>query len=317
MYISAEARELKVISIGDWGERKLPFQDMVADGMAIWAEENNPDWIFTTGDNFYPKGINSPFDPALNRKWRNVYNHTSLVDLKWYIDLGNHDFGDWNGEEWNQIELTQYEPRWICPHLWYDFVEDLGDATVHFVFIDTESFHWQVERNNYTEMLFWMEGRSEDIHSRLEAGHRTPTCVQCGKLRPCDQQYLQCPGADHGTQQRRRLNMWTMITTCSTSRTSQAREWTTSSVETVGQRQVVIHQNTNRSYVITITWSHCISSSWAGSWPWPSTRTPLISTSTITTPRLVIRTPEPNRSSQRHWNTCETNDKLLWIIIQI
>ena len=174
MYISAEARELKVISIGDWGERKLPFQDMVADGMAIWAEENNPDWIFTTGDNFYPKGINSPFDPALNRKWRNVYNHTSLVDLKWYIDLGNHDFGDWNGEEWNQIELTQYEPRWICPHLWYDFVEDLGDATVHFVFIDTESFQWQVERNNYTEMLFWMEDvlKASTADWKLVIGHR-------------------------------------------------------------------------------------------------------------------------------------------------
>ena len=53
-------------------------------------------------------------------------------------------------------------------------MEDLGDATVHFVFIDTESFHSQIERNNYTEMLFWMEDvlSSSTTDWKVVVGHR-------------------------------------------------------------------------------------------------------------------------------------------------
>ena len=89
---------LKVIVLGDWGEALLRGQDQVANGMAIWAEENLPAYVITTGDNIYPAGLRSPDDNQMNRKWKEIYNQTSLVNLDWYVSLGNHDFGDWEGE---------------------------------------------------------------------------------------------------------------------------------------------------------------------------------------------------------------------------
>jgi len=149
---------LQIIIIGDWGIYDfMQGNEKVARGMALWAEDNDPAWILTVGDNFYPKGLRSPTDPQVDSKWRNMYTNESLVDLVWHITLGNHDYGDWEGEEWNEVELGKIEPRWSLPHLWYDFVETRGDFSAHFIIIDTESFTKAIERNNYTEMIPWFE----------------------------------------------------------------------------------------------------------------------------------------------------------------
>jgi hypothetical protein len=146
--------ELRVIVLGDWGERLLPGQDQVAAGMANWSTVHNPDWIVTTGDNIYPKGLFSWDDPQMDIKWREVYYQDSICNLTWYVCVGNHDFGE-GGNEWNQVELSLHEPRWILPHLWHDFVEEMADHSVHFVIIDTESFRWKI--NDYEVMLDWFE----------------------------------------------------------------------------------------------------------------------------------------------------------------
>ena len=167
--------QLRVIILGDWGEIKLRGQEWVAAGMAAWSEDNDPAFIITGGDNIYPKGLRTPDDVQMDIKWRNVYNnHTSLASLPWYVTLGNHDYGDWEGEEWNEIELSKIDPQWILPHLWYDFVEDLGDGSVHFVVIDTETFTKQIERNNYTDMLGWMDDtlRESTADWKFVIGHR-------------------------------------------------------------------------------------------------------------------------------------------------
>ena len=164
--------ELRAIILGDWGERLLQGQDRVAAAMATWAAENNPAFIITTGDNIYPRGINSPDDPQMDRKWRNVYNNESLVSLDWYVSVGNHDFGDWDGVEWNEVGFSALEPRWILPHLWHDLHVDLGDHSVYFVIIDTESFGHQI--NNYTDMLVWMDEKLRDSTAdfKFVVGHR-------------------------------------------------------------------------------------------------------------------------------------------------
>lgn len=168
--------QLRFIVLGDWGELKLRRQAWVAAGMAAWAEENDPAFIITTGDNIYPKGLRTPDDVQMDYKWRDVYhNYTSLVDLRWYVSLGNHDYGDWEGEEWNEIGFAEYDDRWILPHLWYDYVVDLGDdGTVHFLAIDTETFTKQIERNNYTDMVDWMEDtlRESTADWKFVYGHR-------------------------------------------------------------------------------------------------------------------------------------------------
>ena len=75
----------------------------------------------------------------------------SICNLTWYICVGNHDFGE-GGNEWNQVELSLHEPRWVLPHLWYDFVEQVADHTVHFVVFDTQSFKQQI--NDYEARYF-------------------------------------------------------------------------------------------------------------------------------------------------------------------
>ena len=81
------------IALGDWGDTLLPGQQQVANQMALWAEKWQPSFIMSTGDNFYPNGVRSVDDRQFDNKWRNVYNHTSLVDLPWYLTVGNHDYG--------------------------------------------------------------------------------------------------------------------------------------------------------------------------------------------------------------------------------
>lgn len=157
-HVSGNAEDLlKIIIVGDFGETVLQGQEKVAASMAAWAETNEPDWILSVGDNFYPKGIRSTTDPQIDFKWRNMYSNDSLADLNWQIILGNHDFGDWDGVEWNQIELGKIEPRWIIPHLWYDFTVTRSNFSAHFIIIDTESFTKSIESNNYTDMLPWFD----------------------------------------------------------------------------------------------------------------------------------------------------------------
>ena len=51
-----------MLVVGDWGDTLLPGQQQVADQMAEWAEVNNPQFIISTGDNFYPNGVRSVDD---------------------------------------------------------------------------------------------------------------------------------------------------------------------------------------------------------------------------------------------------------------
>jgi predicted MPP superfamily phosphohydrolase len=164
--------ELQVIIIGDWGELIFDSQEAVAAAMGNWSEVNNPAWILSTGDNIYPKGIRSWDDIQVDLKWRNIYYQESIRDLVWFMSLGNHDYGDWVGEEWNQVELSRHEPRWYQPHLWYDHIEQLGDHSVHFVIIDTEAFRNRI--NNYTDMVDWMEVTLSQSTAdwKLVIGHR-------------------------------------------------------------------------------------------------------------------------------------------------
>ena len=47
---------MSFIALGDWGDTALPGQAQVADVMDDWAEIYRPEFIVSTGDNFYPWG---------------------------------------------------------------------------------------------------------------------------------------------------------------------------------------------------------------------------------------------------------------------
>lgn len=88
---SCQTNEFKFIAIGDWGD-EVKDQLPVAYSMARWADVNQPEFIISTGDNFYPDGVRSVTDPKWTTNWVDVYNNASLVNLPWYISVGNHDY---------------------------------------------------------------------------------------------------------------------------------------------------------------------------------------------------------------------------------
>ena len=207
------------MTVGDWGEVLFAGQGRVAQQMAQWAELNEPEFILGLGDNIYPWGIFSTDDGQIDRKWRHVYhNYSSLADLQWRFVHGNHDLGFDNGEEWNQVWLTDIEPLWYFPHLWWDFVVEKDDFSIHFFMIDTESM--RSETNNHTDMWPWLEDKlaSSTADWKMVVGHREvfavgskgPTSSRLyNQLRPLMEQYgvdVYLCGHDHNLQHIRKMD---------------------------------------------------------------------------------------------------------------
>jgi len=134
--IQINDKALNFILMGDWGRAGADHQKPVAEQMGKIAEQADVDFIITTGDNFYPKGVASDVDPLWKYSFEDIYTAFSLQE-DWYPTLGNHDYGA-NPEA--QIAYSKISRRWQMPARYYSKVIDLdGDTTQQalFVFIDT------------------------------------------------------------------------------------------------------------------------------------------------------------------------------------
>lgn len=59
--------------------------------MALVAStKQRPDFIISTGDNFYPNGLSSAEDSLFDKSFKNVYVGDALQLVQWYSVLGNH-----------------------------------------------------------------------------------------------------------------------------------------------------------------------------------------------------------------------------------
>lgn len=103
--------------IGDWGAGGK-FQKKIADAMAHHAKEKKTNIIISTGDNFYPDGVDSADDKQWTTKFENMYNAESLADTPWYAVLGNHDYRK-NPDA--QIDYGKKNKQWNMPAHYYSF----------------------------------------------------------------------------------------------------------------------------------------------------------------------------------------------------
>lgn len=127
---------LNFIVMGDWGRFGEDHQIPVAKQMAITAKDINRDFIISTGDNFYPKGVASEYDPQWKYSFEDVYNAFSL-HWNWYPVLGNHDYA---GNPDAQVAYSKISRRWNMPARYYSKTFDInGDPKqqVLIAFIDT------------------------------------------------------------------------------------------------------------------------------------------------------------------------------------
>jgi len=121
---TATADSVTFFVVGDWGREGTANQTSVAALMSQVATQLAvpPVAVISTGDNFYPNGLNSTVgidrptcarssraltlslalraslvrqdDPLFDRSFRSVYNGKGVISLPWYAVLGNHDYGD-------------------------------------------------------------------------------------------------------------------------------------------------------------------------------------------------------------------------------
>lgn len=127
---------LHFIVMGDWGRNGADHQKEVATQMGKTATDINSQFTIATGDNFYPSGVISEWDPLWRYSFEDIYTDFRL-QWDWYPVLGNHDYKS-NPDA--QVAYTKISRRWKMPARYYSKIISLpGDSAgkILFLFIDT------------------------------------------------------------------------------------------------------------------------------------------------------------------------------------
>ncbi|MCA8924902.1 MAG: metallophosphoesterase [Planctomycetes bacterium] len=155
---------LRCLVMGDWGTGRAD-QKAVAAGMAKRQAAGGLDLVLTTGDNFYPTGVQSADDPLWEANFRGIYTD-ALRDLTWCPSLGNHDH---LGKIEAQLDYAKRDPKWYLPARYHTFTRKLGDAQVQFFVLDTNPLH----RGRDPQQLEWLreELSKSNARWRIVYGH--------------------------------------------------------------------------------------------------------------------------------------------------
>lgn len=164
--------------IGDFGRNGQDGQQKLADQMQVSTKVLEPEFILTTGDNFYPNGVASVDDPYWISSFENVYSGFGLF-CPWYAVLGNHDY---RSNYQAEIDYTYKSERWNMPAQYYAFEKEEDEVTVKFVFIDTSPFedkYYSEEKykniwsQDSTKQLLWMDSVLADNSAdwKIVVGH--------------------------------------------------------------------------------------------------------------------------------------------------
>lgn len=180
--LETNAEALNFILMGDWGRNGEDHQKHVADQMGKIAAQASVDFIIAAGDNFYPEGVASEFDPLWRYSFEDIYTAFSL-QWDWYPVLGNHDYGS-NPEA--QVKYSSISRRWRMPARYYSEKFNLGGDTTQqilFLFIDTSPLvqryygnKWhQVHDQDSSAQKAWIEKTlataSSNVKWKFVVGH--------------------------------------------------------------------------------------------------------------------------------------------------
>lgn len=155
--------------IGDWGRNGLHNQSEVASVMGAVAHDDRPDFIISTGDNFYQSGLTSTTDDQFRTSFTDVYATPSLKSIPWHAVLGNHDYGE-RQHGWAiqptcppvtpncsysplhelDVGLRQRDKRWHCTRAGQ---MSLGDNKVDVFFYDTSPFIEKYQNTSWSGLV--------------------------------------------------------------------------------------------------------------------------------------------------------------------
>lgn len=134
-------KELEVVDdalhfyiIGDWGRQGYFHQADLAKTMNQAALVVEPEFIISTGDNFYDNGVASVDDPLWESSFENIYTG-NFLQVPWYVILGNHDY---RTNPQAEIDYSKKSARWTMPsRYWVTDMEMEEGGEARFIFLDT------------------------------------------------------------------------------------------------------------------------------------------------------------------------------------
>lgn len=129
-------KALRFMVFGDWGRNGEDNQKETGRELGIEAKTFKPEFIVSTGDNFYPNGVRSTKDHNWLASFEDIYTAHAL-QTDWYVVLGNHDY---KGNPQAEIDYSDIDRKWNMPARYYSKIIFIGGDTtqaVLLVFIDT------------------------------------------------------------------------------------------------------------------------------------------------------------------------------------
>jgi hypothetical protein len=162
--------------IGDMG-KGTDDQYRVAKMMKRLYKQLQIQFVMGLGDNMYPNGCTSVKDKRFYDNFEKVYEE--LPDDRWYMCLGNHDYGyqldstdsthKFVDNSRVQIEYTNHSKKWYMPSSYYSFVK----GPVEFFYLDT-NFD-RLSESSIAEQLKVMKNKLDNCNQRFKVivGHHT------------------------------------------------------------------------------------------------------------------------------------------------
>lgn len=165
--------DIQFIAVGDWGRNGEYQQIEVGKQMGEWATHHRNQFVVSTGDNIYPKGVISEHDPLWHFSFENVYTAHSL-QCDWYSILGNHDYGE---DPDAQIRYSSISRRWKMPARYYSMEKSLGKnkGSVLFLMLDTNHLTRDEDAEQREKQMKWLnetlENASAEVKWKIAVGH--------------------------------------------------------------------------------------------------------------------------------------------------
>jgi len=169
----ADNYALYFMALGDWGRNGEYMQLEVGKQMGQWASSHRNNFVISTGDNFYPKGVISEQDPLWHYSFENVYTAHSL-QCDWYPVLGNHDYG---ADPDAQVRYGTVSRRWKMPARYYSKEVAMGKekGKVLFVMIDTNQILDEDDKTGAHKQIAWINDTlrqaTSDVKWKIVVGH--------------------------------------------------------------------------------------------------------------------------------------------------
>jgi tartrate-resistant acid phosphatase type 5 len=121
------------LSAPQWGELYSLTEQAVVSQFQSVSDAYRPQFVLSTGDQFYDDGLFTRTDPQFQTKFKDVYTSPG-VNVTWYPCLGNHDYYQNPTAELNR---SNDDWRWYFPSKYYNFSYYLEDGSeVLFVVLD-------------------------------------------------------------------------------------------------------------------------------------------------------------------------------------